>query len=250
MRCNTQRSDVSKWMVRGLGLGALTYGAYVATTWSGYGRTRPRDASGSDELLDRFMPECEVSDQHARRIDAPAEVALAAACTSELGRSPVVRAIFKARELVFGRPANEVVASGGLVEEMKAVGWGVLADLPGREIVFGAVTQPWKSDVTFRALPPEAFAAFTEPGYVKIIWMLRADPISATESILRTETRASTTDAPTRARFRWYWSLLSPGIKIIRLVMLAEAKTEAERRSSLSLQGSLRAVRRPVTRSS
>ena len=90
---------------------------------------------------------------------------------------------------------------------MRSIGWGVLADVPGREIVMGAITQPWLADVVFRALPPEEFAAFDEPGFVKIAWTLRADPVTATTSIFRTETRVTTTDPTARARFRRYWSL-------------------------------------------
>ena len=46
---------------------------------------------------------------------------------------------------------------------MRSIGWGVLAEVPGREIVMGAVTRPWMADVVFRPLPPEEFASFQEP---------------------------------------------------------------------------------------
>ena len=55
----------------------------------------------------------------------------------------------------------------------------------------GAVTQPWQANVVFRPLPPEQFAAFNEPGYVKIAWTLRADSDGAAESIFRTERASS-----------------------------------------------------------
>jgi hypothetical protein len=95
---------------------------------------------------------------------------------------------------------------------VKSLGWGVLAETPGREIVFGAVTKPWEANVVFRALPPDEFAAFDEPDYVKIVWNLRADPVGPDESVFRTETRVVTTNPAARTRFRWYWSFFSPGI--------------------------------------
>jgi hypothetical protein len=91
-----------------------------------------------------------------------------------------------------------------------------------------AVTQPWAANVVFRALPPDEFAAFQEPGYVKIVWTLRSDPIGITESIFRTETRALTTDSSARAKFRLYWSCFSPGIRLVRRMMLRSLKREAE----------------------
>ena len=97
-------------------------------------------------------------------------------------------------------------------------------------MVVGAVTKPWEPNPTFRGVPAEAFAAFAEPGYVKIAWTLRADPDGLTASIFRSETRAIATDPSARARFRLYWSCLSPGIILIRRLMLGQLKAEAERR--------------------
>ena len=117
------------------------------------------------------------------------------------------------------------------LQQMKALGWGVLAEIPGREIVVGSVTQPWKANVVFHALPPQEFGAFHEPGYVKIAWTLRADPTGPGKSVARHETRAVVTDPVAATRFRWYWSTLSPGIKVIRNVALGLVKSQAENRA-------------------
>jgi hypothetical protein len=83
----------------------------------------------------------------------------------------------------------------------------------------------------FRPLPSEEFAALHEPGYVKIVWTLRADSLGAGESIFRTETRVVTTDPTARAKFRRYWSFMSPGIILIRRMLLGPLKADAERRA-------------------
>lgn len=87
-----------------------------------------------------------------------------------------------------------------LVEEMRAIGWGVLADAPGFYVA-RAVTQPWKGEVQFRALPPDEFAAFDEPGYAKIVWTLEAEDLPGGEATVRTRTRVKTTDPSARRRF-------------------------------------------------
>ena len=135
------------------------------------------------------------------------------------------------------QPAHDQKA-GGFLSQMQSIGWGVLAEVPGREIVMGAATQPWMADVVFRPLPPGEFAAFHEPGYVKIVWTLRADPVGADESIFRTETRVTTTDTAARAKFRRYWSFASPGIVLIRWASLGPLKAEAERRSRAARRSS------------
>jgi hypothetical protein len=111
------------------------------------------------------------------------------------------------------------------------MGWSVLAEVPGREIVMGAMTQTWQADVVFRALTREQFATFDEPDYVKIAWTLRADASGLNESLFRTETRAATTDQPARAKFRLYWFLFSPGIVLILGLLLKQLRAEAEGRA-------------------
>jgi hypothetical protein len=113
-----------------------------------------------------------------------------------------VSAIFKTRELVLRAIPDERPQPRGVLAATLALGWGVLAEVPDREVVVGAVTKPWEANVTFHALPADQFAAFSEPGFVKIAWTLRADPIDDDTSVFRTETRAVATDATARARFR------------------------------------------------
>jgi hypothetical protein len=116
------------------------------------------------------------------------------------------------------------------LEEVLSLGWRILAEEPDREIVVGAVTQPWKADVVFRGIAPEEFAAFDEAGYVKIAWTLAATPLGPHDSVFSTETRARATDPDSRARFRRYWTVVSPGIRLIRRETLRLVKSEAEAR--------------------
>ncbi len=220
-----------KWTVRGVGLAAAGYGAYAARAWARYGRVPSATEDEADPLLDHFMPVYEIVERHHVRVEAPADITFAAACEADLMQSPIVRAIFKTRELVLGSEPDTMERPRGLLALTTSIGWGRLAEVPGREILMGAVTQPWEANVEFRSLPPDEFAAFDKPGYVKIAWTLRADPVGETESVFRTETRAVATDPVARSNFRRYWALLSPGIIIIRWLTLGPLKADAERRA-------------------
>ena len=218
----------ARWSGAGIGVAVAAYGVYVGITWYRYGHASPPSPEEQDPLLDRFI---QAYERHQIRIAAPAGVTLAAAQETDLHASRLVQTIIKAREVVLGATPDDRPRPRGLLAEVQSLGWGVLAEVPGREVVVGAVTKPWEANVTFRALPPDQFAAFSEAGYVKIVWTLRADPITATESVFRTETRATATDASARAKFRRYWSFLSPGIILIRWAVLGPVKNEAERRA-------------------
>jgi hypothetical protein len=93
----------------------------------------------------------------------------------------------------------------------------------------GGVTRPWEPNPVFRPIPAADFAAFAEPGLVKIVWTLRADPAEDGSSTFRTETRAVATDAESRRKFRRYWSFLSPGIILIRMALRRALPAAAER---------------------
>jgi hypothetical protein len=221
----------------GVGVAAAAYALYAAVTWLRYGHAAQPTHEDEDRLLDRFMPAYEVVERHHIRVAAPAEITFDAACDTSLLSSPLSRAIFRAREVILGSTPHLASRPSGVLALTQSIGWGVLAEVPAREVVMGAVTQPWKANVTFRPLPPDDFAAFNDPGYVKIVWTLRADPVNAMESVFRTETRVIATDVSARKKFRRYWSLLSPGIIIIRAMLLQPVKREAERRARVSEPG-------------
>ena len=233
---SSRRSNgaIARLVAAGAGACAGAYGTYAAVAWLRYGRPSSATSSERDELLDRFMPAYDVVERHHIPVEAPAGIVLIAAREQELLRLPLVRMIVKARELALGASRDDRRQPHGLLAATLALGWGVLSEVPGREVVVGAVTRPWEANVTFRALPPDEFAAFSEPGFVKIVWTLRADPVDEERSIFRTETRAVATDVAARARFRCYWAFASPGIAVIRRLSLQPLKRDAERRSRIA----------------
>jgi hypothetical protein len=208
---------------------ALAAAGYGAATWYRYGRVSRR--SSGDELLDRFMPRFNVREHHQTTIRAPAEVTYASAREVDLHRAPLVRGLFRARRRLMGGRNAPVITAESFLDEVQALGWRVLAEEPGRELVMGAVTRPWLADVAFRGVAPEEFAAFQEPDYVKIAWTIGVTPLGDGRSVFHTETRVVATDRVARARFRRYWTLASPGIVIIRWEMLRLVRCEAERRA-------------------
>jgi len=237
--------SAASWLGGGIALAAASYAAYAAVTWLQYGRpSAPPGPDEADVLLDRFIPSYEVSERHHVRVAAPGALVLAAAKDMDLLQTPLVRWIFRGREIAMGSKPDAQVRPRELLPLVQSLGWGILAEVPGRKVVVGAVTQPWEANVVFRALPPNEFAAFDEPGWVKIVWTLRADPLGAHESVFRTETRVVTTDPESRARFRRYWAFVSAGIVLIRWMMLEPLRVEAERRAR-GERSALHAVTRP-----
>ena len=214
------------------GICVVAAGGYVTVAWARYGHVHP--GRHPDELLDRFLPNPEVDEYHTLKVRAPAEVTYPLARDMDLMQSPPVRAIFWLRAIpamLRGEPYRRE-GPHGLLDETLAMGWGLLA-ATDRRIVVGAYTQPWHQDVSFHALPPEEFAGFNKPGYVKIVWTMGAEPLGANESMVVTRTRVTATDPESRTRFRRYWAPMSSGIILIRYLALPLVKAQAERNARI-----------------
>jgi Polyketide cyclase / dehydrase and lipid transport len=219
------------------GAAMLGFGAWSALAWARYGHVDPK-RHPRDELLDRFLPNPEVDEYHQIEVRAPAAITLAAATETDLQASPIAKGIFWLRAVpaLLRGESFRPEGSRGIVAETLGLGWGVLAEVPDREIVIGASTQPWHEQVIFHRLSPEDFAGFNEPGYVKIAWTLGAEPLGPNRSRLVTRTRVVATDPQSRRRFRRYWAPMSAGIILIRYAGLPLMRNEAERRAATAGQ--------------
>ena len=100
MNVKSQMRSAARWLAAGVGLAAGAYATYVGVAWYRYGHVpNPASAEERDELLDRFMPKYEVVERRQIQIAAPADITFAAACDVDLMQSPIIRAIFRTREL-------------------------------------------------------------------------------------------------------------------------------------------------------
>jgi hypothetical protein len=210
---------------------AAAYAVYVGSSWFQFGReTRETPLPAAVVSLDRFLPSYDISERHETAVKAPVAVTFAAARNLDLQRSAAIRAVFESRKLILGGRGDDMERRPFL-DQVHAMGWVLLSEVPGRAMVFGAVTRPWEPDVRFWPIPAARFAAFRRPGWVKIVWTLEVDPAAGGRSVFRTRTRATSTDAVARRRFRSYWVKMAPGVMLIRQQALGLVKSDAERRA-------------------
>jgi hypothetical protein len=110
-------------------------------------------------------------------------------------------------------------------------GFTVLAQDARRELVIGAIGQPWRlaGGRGVAVADGEEFAAFDQPGYAKMAANFRLAPIACGRAVqLSTETRVACTDTASARRFARYWQLIRPASGAIRRSWLAAIKRRAE----------------------
>ena len=180
--------------------------------------------------LERFIPNPDVRERFETTIRAPACLVMEVAAQMDMQSLPAVKFIFWLRERLTRAARSAPRKPQGILEETKALGWGVLAEQPGRFVVCGATCRPWLANVEFSALAPDDFATYAQPDQVKIAWTLEAAEIGHGMTRFGQETRAVATDEQARIKFRRYWRWARFGIIAIRLLMLPAVRRTAERR--------------------
>ena len=182
-------------------------------------------------LIEKYLPTFDVREYHELAVQGEPERAYAALRSVDFNRSRLVRTLFAVRTLptrLLSRGVKPAPQFSSFLETAVELGWVILEELPGRELVAGAITQPWAPVVRFVGLPAPEFVAFAEPGFAKIVWTFGVQPAAAGSCVLSTETRVLATDAVSRRKFRRYWFVFSPGIRLIRRVALNLAKRDLE----------------------
>jgi hypothetical protein len=71
-----------------------------------------------------------------------------------------------------------------------------------------------------------AFAAFSQPGYVKVAWALRVVAEGEQTSRVEFELRVAATDEDAWKKFTRYFRLIGPGSHFIRRMLLAQLERD------------------------
>jgi hypothetical protein len=183
------------------------------------------------DLLDAHLPTYDVVLTEHVVVDADAVTVFEAAKNFNFmtTRSLLVTAMMTARSVpsrLLGRP---VVTPQSLMlarDSGALPGWVVLGEVPGREVVFGAVGTFWKPDIQWHDLAAEQFAAFEEPGWGKIACHLLVRPDGPDRSILSYECRTATTDQVSRAQMSRYWWLIRPFVAYVLRAVIRTIRSE------------------------
>ncbi len=147
-----------------------------------------------------------------------------------LGRSPLVRALFAVRTLpdrLRGRNEEVRLCLDDIVSSPDKPGFQILGEEPPHEVAVGAIGKVWHLEIPFVHVPDaERFAAFEEPDFVKVAWAIRIEPRGEHGSRVEFEVRIDATDEEAWRKFRRYFRVIGPGSHFIRRTMLASLAHE------------------------
>jgi hypothetical protein len=203
----------------------------VATTVASDPTPGRRPLRAEPFLIDQFLPDYDLAVVHSRVLRAPPEQCFDTVVGFDLFQLRVSRVLFGARGLpqrladALRHRADQTRAPTRprfRLRDLPSMGWMLLGERPGVELVFGQVGKPWKPRGGAPANPVTRaeFATFDRPGFAKLVESTRVDPYGERASIVTTETRVSGTDPDSRRRFRRYWRVAGPCSQLLRRTAL------------------------------
>ncbi len=182
-------------------------------------------------MIDSYLPAFDVHERHALAVAAPPGKIFAALHQMDFSRSPVIRALFALRGLpaIFRKQRQNQAAALGLnLQGLLKSGFILLGEIPEREMVLGLIGKFWTATGCVQKINAQQFHDFNTPGFAKTVWNFSLTPISATQTLLATETRVLCLDETSRRRFRFYWTFVRPFSGWIRREALRCLRHHAE----------------------
>jgi hypothetical protein len=212
------RTRAKGLLLLGLGLLAAAVGVYLPVTETRVETVRTR--------LDEFAPVYQFSEFHSIDIAASKDRIYAAI------RKVTPEEILFFKTLTWLRRFGQRSPAGVLnaperrpiLETFSAGAFLVLADDPGREIVFGRAGNPRRGG----PLPAEEFKAAHQGEFVKIVMNFSIEEMDGSHCVLTTETRVYAAGPQVVRGFAAYWRMIYPGSALIRRMWLRAIKLRAE----------------------
>ena len=178
-------------------------------------------------VLDDLLPEPRLREVDHVDVGVPLARAHEAVRHLDLNRSVPVRALFSLRTLAKRLHGESPKADSLRLDDIGAPGTGfhIVRDEPASFVV-ASVGRFWQPDIEFADAPSERFAAFDEPGWGKLAWELRFEPLGEHRTRIVVEVRVTATDDDSWRRFRRYFYLIGPFSRFIRRHVLELAVKE------------------------
>jgi hypothetical protein len=197
-------------------------------------------------LLDRWLPEFDVSKRHSIEITAPRERVYEELLRYDFGRSAVTGLLMGLRGYGFRMKRARKGDRPSLPEKLERFGFTRLEERTGEELVFGLIGKFWRLDGGLKHVSADEFNAFREFGFAKAAWNLRVGSglhlphggsglhlpqggsgLHLPHCELSTETRVLCFGTEARRKFLRYWSVVEPFSGAIRRSLLRGVRRAA-----------------------
>ena len=174
-------------------------------------------------LQEKYLPDFHFNEKHSIQISASPGRVSNLMTKLDVSSSWIIRILLTLR----GIPRK---TSFG-IERWKKMGFQILEQQEGREIILGLIGQFWKPSGNIHRFEVNEFVGFKSDQFAKATWNFEIIPMGESRIVVETETRIQCANDNVRKNFGRYWFFIKPFSGLIRMEILKIVKKKAEQSS-------------------
>jgi len=168
-------------------------------------------------LIDKYLPAYHFNELHSIELNGFVSGIYQKMLQCDFRKSSIIKYLFRLR----GMP-KEVYS----IEHLINMGFIKLDEEPGKEILFGRVTDSPMFNTCQSNVSSKEFIRKSDPTIIKAVINFKLHDKSNSQHIISTETRVWCGSKAMKSKFKYYWFFIKPFSQIIRKSMLKQMKQQ------------------------
>lgn len=166
-------------------------------------------------LIDKYLPAYDYKEFHSLELNSSTNGIYQKMLECDFSNSSLTKFLFRLRGL-----PKKVYS----IEHLSNMGFIKLEEEPGKEILFGMITDNPTFSTCQSNISPSEFIHKSDATIIKAVINFKVESQDISQHILSTETRVWCGSKQMKSRFKWYWFFIKPFSKLIRKSLLRQMK--------------------------
>jgi|SRR5215203_4838787 len=176
-------------------------------------------------LIDKYLPAYHFNEHHSIEVNGFVSGIYQKMLQCDFSNSTLIKFLFRLR----GMP-KEVYS----IEHLTRMGFIKLDEEPGKEILFGMVTDNPMFNTCQSNVTSKEFIQKADATIIKAVINFKLQDKSNSQHIISTETRVWCGSKAMKSKFKYYWFFIKPFSQLIRKSMLKQMKTQIQQTAKLN----------------
>lgn len=170
-------------------------------------------------LIDKYLPAYQFNEFHSVELNGFVDGIYQKMLECDFSNSSLIKLLFRIRGM-----SKEVYS----IEHLTKMGFIKLDEEPGKEILFGMVTDNPMFNTCKSNVSSKEFIQKSDDTIIKAVINFRLQDNSNSQHIISTETRVWCGSKAMKSKFKYYWFFIKPFSQLIRKSMLKQMQTQIQ----------------------
>jgi hypothetical protein len=173
-------------------------------------------------LIDKYLSAYHFNERHFIEVNGLIKGIYEKMLQCDFSNSSLIKFLFRLRGL-----PREISS----IEHLTKMGFIKLDEEPGKEILFGMVTDNPMFNTCLSNISPKEFIHKSDVTVIKAVINFKLHDKSNSQHIIFTETRVWCGSKALKSKFKYYWFFIKPFSQLIRKSMLRQMKMQIQQQN-------------------